>query len=263
MNCFTVHILEREEAELSKISSAEYRKAINPIVKNECQSLTDKELLTYLLSFSMAPDSAAEAVKKLYSKFGTLSGILSSSIQDLTSVGISASTAILLRLCILQHPVSALETVKKGYVFDTAEKVASFFVKLFAGLSYEKLYILLLTEKYEFIDVVSLNDGVVNSIAYQNRIIVETAIKNHAPVIMLAHNHPFGEGLASDVDTTSTAGISQFCQSVGITLAEHFVVADNSWYPIVLYSPLIPIAVPESFYTKELIESAIDERALI
>ena len=245
-------------------SSVEYRKMmLETIKKDSFSSFSDKELLKYIFSFSVSPDEATKYVRKLYSTYGTLANILMVPTEELIQAGITANLAVLVRLTVLQHPVSAKESLAKGLVFDSAEKVGAFFVKLFAGLSFEKLYMLMLNDKYEFLGLAALGDGAVNNVAFQYRSIIEKAIKNNASIIILAHNHPCGDSEASNYDTTSTMAVNDYCNMAGITLGEHFVIAEDKWYPIVLFSPIMPIRFPNSFYSYQLIEQAIDESAEI
>lgn len=245
---------------MSIISASDYRKTINPVVKEDIKSLSDKQLLTYLLSFCVSPETAKAYAKKLFARFGSLLNILHAETQDLMSCDLPESAAVMIRLSIMRHYISARETVRQSCLFDTAEKAGTFFIKLFAGLSYERLYMLMLNKKYEYIGLSLLSEGVVNNLAFQNRMIVEQAVKNRASIIILAHNHPFGDPEASDVDMSSTNEIDRSCQMVGITLAEHLVIADAEWYPIILYSKILPLAVPSSFYSESLLAKAESER---
>ena len=58
---------------------------------------------------------------------------------------------------------------------------------------------------------------------------METALKNNASAVLLAHNHPSGLALPSSEDVTTTRRIAAALDAVEILLTDHIIVADNDW----------------------------------
>ena len=248
---------------MTKISSAEYRKAIGELIKTDCKAISDIKLLEYLLSFCYSPIEARNFAKKIFSEFGTLSSVLAAQTNVLMQTGLSASAAMLLRLSILQNHVVALESAKKGEIYNTAEKTASLLIKLFAGSSHERIFLLMLNDKFEYIGIAPIGEGVVNTVSFENRAILEFAMKNQATKLVLAHNHPSGEANPSSFDITGTKNVKDACALIGVTLLEHFVIADEDWHPIILFSNQIVNTAPRSYYPEHMFHKAKISRALI
>ena len=240
-------------------TSSEYRQPFNKIILSEgASSLSDKELLKYIFSFAAKPNLAQKYAKTLFSAYGSLNNILCASLQEILNLGIPESLAVLVKLAVHQYQVTAYEILQKERIYDTAEKIGSLFINLYAGLPYEKLYMLMLNEKCEFIGLVPLFDGAVNNVQIQDRPIIETAIRNHASIVVLAHNHPYGTCEPSDMDTNTTCNLHSMFAKFGITLAEHFVIADNQWSPVIALTSRVPNYFPDSFYGYYWMEYAKD-----
>ena len=72
-----------------------------------------------------------------------------------------------------------------------------------------------------------VGEGSVNSAGVPVRRVVETALAANATTVILAHNHPSGLALPSYEDVVTTKRIAAALDGVEITLADHFVVADD------------------------------------
>ena len=248
---------------MTNISASEYRKAIGELIKSDCNAISDIKLLEFLLAFCYSPEDAKSYAKKIFAEFGTLSCALSAPTDSLMAIGLSASAAMLLRLSILQNHVVVLEGAKKGEIFNTAEKTAALLVKLFAGCSHERIFLLMLNNDFEYIGVTSIGEGVVNTVSFEGRAVLELAIKNKATKLVLAHNHPSGEANPSCFDASVTKDLKDTCALMGITLLEHFVIAGEDWYPIILFSNKISNSAPRSYYPEKMFHKAKISRALV
>ena len=61
------------------------------------------------------------------------------------------------------------------------------------------------------------------------RTVVETALKNAAKAVILAHNHVDGFAIPSRADQYATRQIHDALKLVGIMLADHIVVAGDDF----------------------------------
>lgn len=64
------------------------------------------------------------------------------------------------------------------------------------------------------------------------RNIVEPCLEKKAAKAILAHNHPSGDIRPSADDYVATSAVENYLSGVGIELAEHFVVADGTFFGI-------------------------------
>ena len=81
--------------------------------------------------------------------------------------------------------------------------------------------------KMVYFDVVS--QGSVNSSDFPVRRIVELAIRHNARIAVIAHNHPSGNALPSRTDLNTTKLIADTLRGVGVSLLDHYIVADNDY----------------------------------
>ena len=74
-----------------------------------------------------------------------------------------------------------------------------------------------------------LSSGTVAMAPVNVREVVENALHADASSVLLAHNHPSGVALPSEDDRQITMQIRQALATMGITLADHIIVADNDF----------------------------------
>ena len=78
-----------------------------------------------------------------------------------------------------------------------------------------------------------MGEGSINSAGISIRKIVETALREGATSVVLAHNHPSGIAIPSPEDIQTTRRIAAALQSVEVYLADHIVVADGDYVSMV------------------------------
>ncbi len=71
--------------------------------------------------------------------------------------------------------------------------------------------------------------GVVNSVNFDVRKVVETAIKRKAVSVIVAHNHPDGPARPSREDDSATQTIFRALLNVGIKLYDHIIIAGDDY----------------------------------
>ena len=239
-----------------------YRKEMQEAFLLRKEELTDKDLLCFLLSYAVDVEKAKLYTKKLFAQYSTLFGILHADILELINSGIPESAAMLIKMSVEQLHVKARESATKHTVFDHVEKVAPYFVKRFAGLPMERLYLMLLSDSYHFLGCISLGDGSINSTAFHNRALAENITKYRAKKVIVAHNHPVGLAIPSERDVFATADISGTCKLLSVTLLEHLVVAGNNWTPLILESDTLPLTAPHSFYDPDKLSAGLKKKTL-
>ena len=118
-------------------------------------------------------------------------------------------------------------------VFNTADKVACYFLDKYFGETKELVYAMLLNNSFELIDVVPVSSGTVTSVQIHPRTIADFVVKNNASMVILAHNHPNGNVCPSMDDIETTTNLLNVFEPLDITLLEHFVIAGDEYYPII------------------------------
>lgn len=88
---------------------------------------------------------------------------------------------------------------------------------------------MLLDAKYKELFCGVISKGSMSECQLYIRKIVQLAVTNNAKYAALAHNHPSGVALPSEQDIYATNDINKALALVGVTLIDHFVVADRDF----------------------------------
>ena len=115
------------------------------ILGHGLESLADHELLEFYLFYAIPRADTNGLAHELLRRFGSLNAVLEASVDELQEVpGVGLRTAMLLSV-----PLELLRRYALGRTgpvrrYDTVSKIAGYFCSLFAGLTRERLYAMLL-----------------------------------------------------------------------------------------------------------------------
>ena len=188
------------------------------------------EALELLLYYAIPRQDTNPLAHRLLDHFGNLDYVLGASEQELCEVpGVSKHTAALIML--------VRQMTRRGEISRTAniksiasvEEAAAFLVPRFHGEADEKLILLCLDCQMRITHCEVINHGVVNSVLFDLRKIVETALKRRADTVILAHNHPNGPLLASREDDDATSALYRALDTVHILLYDHLIVFKDQY----------------------------------
>jgi len=93
----------------------------------------------------------------------------------------------------------------------------------------EVVYVLFLDSKCKVICCKEISRGISNSAVVSVRKIAELALARNATSVIISHNHTIGIALSSMEDEITTKRIKVALSSMGITLFDHIVVADDDF----------------------------------
>lgn len=217
----------------------EHRKRVRERFLSEgLDSFAPHNVLELMLFYAIPRRDTNEIAHRLLDRFGSLRGVFDADIRSLTEVdGIGENAAVLIKLIpqIARRYMTEKSTERKRY--NTARKVAEYFVPLYVGETNEVVYLLLLDASYHIIRLEKLFEGSVNSARITSRAVIEHAINSHASMVALAHNHPDGLAIPSTADVGTTNYLRNILETIDVRLLEHFVIAGERYTPI-LHSDL-------------------------
>lgn len=98
------------------------------------------------------------------------------------------------------------------------------------GLEREEFWMILLDTKHHVIEIEVLFYGSINSASVYPREVVKTALKHNAAAVVLCHNHPSGDAVASRADKNMTTRIKNALSTVEIDTLDHLVYGTGSFY---------------------------------
>ena len=203
-------------------------------LKQGLDGFTDIQALELLLFYSIPRQDTNPIAHKLLNHFGSLSQVLEAPPEELKKIGgIGENSALLLNLINQMGRFYLVDKAKREQVLPTIEDCARYLQPYFYGRMNETVFLLCLDAKCKAICCKNVGEGSINSAGISIRKIVETALREGATSVVLAHNHPSGIAIPSPEDIQTTRRIAAALQSVEVYLADHIVVADGDYVSMV------------------------------
>jgi len=193
-------------------------------------AFAEHNVLELLLFYALPQKDTNELAHTLINRFGSLSGVLDASPDDLCRVaGLGMNTATLLALMPALFRRYKLSSAARDICLNTTDKAGEYLLPLFTGLKNEVVYLLCLDAKCKPLCCRQLFEGTVNAAQVNTRKVVELALTFNASSIILSHNHMSGVALPSEEDEATTKRIQAALEAVGVKLADHIIVADDDF----------------------------------
>jgi DNA repair protein RadC len=137
--------------------------------------------------------------------------------------------------------ISGIELGRRVYgIFDkevlrvTDSQKAYLIFKDMANLKKERVDIVCLNSRFEYICRESVALGSLNSANLSPREVLYPAIVNNSAFVIMAHNHPSGDSTPSQEDIKLTKDISNILEITGIQLLDHVVIGKDTWSSVVI-----------------------------
>lgn len=194
-------------------------------------SLSEAELIAILIGSGTANFSAVEVARKIL-QYGNnnLNDLARLSVKDLTKIkGIGEAKAITI--------VAALELGRRRKEASQEEKsriVSSkdAFDHLkgdFMDLPHEEFWMLMVNRAHRVIKKKRVSGGGVSGTVADPKIIYKMALDELASGIVVAHNHPSGNMLASTQDLQLTRKLKDAGKLLDIQLLDHLIICNDKY----------------------------------
>lgn len=193
-------------------------------------SFTDIQALELLLFFAIPQKDTNPIAHALLRRFGSISRVLEADPQELKKVeGISDHAATLLHLVTALSRFYQVDCARRAECLTTLDACGAYMEPFFVGRTLETVFLLSLDAKCKVLSCRELGEGSVNSASISVRKVVETALREGASTVVLAHNHPSGIALPSEEDIATTRRVAAALAAVEIQLIDHIIVADGDY----------------------------------
>ena len=186
----------------------------------------DHRALELLLFYAIPQGDVNGLAHELIDRFGSLSGVLDASPEELQKVpGVGEHTAVLLRLISALGGRYAGQRGEPGRIVNTPEEAAALLEPCFFGARNELVYVLCLDGKRKALGVRKVSEGSIHASDISIRRITEEAMGLRAAGVYLAHNHVSGLAFPSAADWQTTDVIRAALSGVGLELIDHLIFA--------------------------------------
>ena len=203
------------------------------LLKNGAGSLSNAELLAVLLRTGTRKMNAVELARNLLEDSdGMIGGIASMSIDRLLKLnGVGPAKAAALAASFELGRRCALESVNtKRKSITSPSSVYRLMIPHMKTLDHEECWVLFLNRSNHLIGREMMSSGGLESTIMDCKSIVRRALEKKASGLILVHNHPSGSPLPGIADIKQTQSLKNALKTCDISLVDHVVVADSSYY---------------------------------
>lgn len=196
------------------------------------QNLSDAELIAIILGSGNKKETAVQLAQRMLSENqNSINHIAKLSLAELKKYnGVGEAKAV--------NISAAFELGRRRNDFETTEKVKitsseiayKILRKRLSDLPHEEFWILILNRANQVVKEEYLSKGGISGTVVDIRLICKAAIENNASGIVIAHNHPSGQLIASEQDKSITKKLKEALKTFEIALLDHLIIGDQKYY---------------------------------
>lgn len=198
-------------------------------------------VLELLLYYGVPRRDTNLMAHQLLDQFGSLSQVLEAPAEELEKVsGVTKNVSTLLNLIPALSRYYVVNRGTQSRSLTTTKECGEYLMPYFVGRNTETVFLLCLDAKCKVLGCKEISEGNVNTAGVSIRRMVEVALNSNATSVILAHNHPSGIAVPSTEDIITTRRAAVALDAVGVTLADHVVIADDDFVSLAdsgLYRP--------------------------
>jgi len=194
-------------------------------------AFTDSDVIELLLTFGTPRQDCKERARALLERFGSLSGVLEASIEELQEVkGIGPKNAVALKFV---HEVARRflkdRIIKRHYV-QCARDVVEYLWHSLSFRDKEVFLALYLDTGNRILDAEELFSGTIDQAPVYPREVLKQALEKKAKSMILVHNHPSGRTNPSKGDLMTTKKITMAAMIVDVRVLDHIIIGGPQEY---------------------------------
>ena len=196
-------------------------------------SLSDAELLAILIGSGNTEETAVQLSQRiLLSVTNNLNALGKLSIRDLMHQfkGIGEAKAITIQAALELGKRRSASEVIRYTVIRSSRDAYQLLHPVLCDLPHEELWIILLNRSSKVIGKQKISQGGTSETTADLRIILKAATQLLASGLILCHNHPSGNRQPSKSDDQLTQRLKQAAELLEISLLDHVIVTDGSYY---------------------------------
>ena len=196
------------------------------------RALSNAELLAILIGSGNTEETAIELSQRILNDAdNNLNRLGKCDLKDLmTYKGIGEAKAITIIAAMELGRRRREEDVPERPLLNSSQKVYDYMRQRLVDLPHEEFWAILLNRAGRVIETVMVSKGGTAATTVDVKIILRAAIQSLASAIVLCHNHPSGTCKPSREDELSTQRVKEAAKLMNISVVDHIIVCDNSYY---------------------------------
>ncbi|MFA7367220.1 MAG: DNA repair protein RadC [Bacilli bacterium] len=196
-------------------------------------SLADYELLAIILRTGTKNESVLEVARKLRKNFESMADLNEITFTELIKFnGIGKAKAIEI-LAAVELGKRAANPLILNTIIQTPKDAYKFLKHRMQYLFQETLIAIFLNIKNEVIADKIISVGTLDRTIIHPRDILKWALKLSCYGFIIAHNHPSGDPMPSEMDKQMTDLIIKSAKTVGVSFIDHIIVGKNKYYSFI------------------------------
>jgi len=191
----------------------------------------DYEVVELLLTLATPRKDCKEAAKEALKRFDSLQGVLEASTRELCEIdGIGPTNIFGIKLIRAVADRYLQKRVQKKDPLRNSKELFDYLYHTLRDRHRECFEVIFLDSKNRVIATETLFEGTLTASSVYPREVVAAALDHHAAALIFAHNHPSGVPDPSAEDTALTRQLVFACRVMGITVHEHLIIGDNTYF---------------------------------
>ncbi|MEW6033488.1 MAG: DNA repair protein RadC [Chloroflexota bacterium] len=193
------------------------------------EALSAAELLAIILGRGVKGEPVTMTSQKLLSRFGSLKGVLSASLEELCALnGVGPAKAAQLKAALeVSRRLEGQGEAGSGATVKGPDDVVREVRAGLKGKKKEHFLVVLLDTRNHVIAVEHVSKGSLDSSVVHPREVFQPAIAASAASVILVHNHPSGDPQPSEEDVAMTRRLASAGELMGIGVLDHLIVCDS------------------------------------
>ncbi|WP_339735798.1 DNA repair protein RadC [uncultured Sunxiuqinia sp.] len=195
------------------------------------RSLSEAELLAILIGSGNSKESAVELSRRILLAVNNDLSVLSkkdaSYLLKFRGIGEAKAVNIMAALELGRRRKEHGTSVKT--VIANSNDAANYFRPLLEDLPHEEFWVLLLNRSNTVIDKFMISQGGVTGTVIDVKLILKVALERLACSLILCHNHPSGNMMASEADKKVTKKIRDAAELMEISVLDHVIIAHDQY----------------------------------
>lgn len=186
--------------------------------------MTVSELTLFLSHAVSEPEAKAKLITK---KYKSISALANASFTELSEALCGdMKTTVYIKLAFAIHSRVNCNRIK-SLTLKNEQAISKYLASLYINRSVETVFLLSFDKAGKFISSDKVGEGTVNASTVIPRKLLEIARRRSAYTVLVAHNHPMGEAIASEDDVLALSSLEFLFADAGIRFFGSYVVADN------------------------------------